>query len=142
MSLDCSQVSLPRWESQHDYGYIHHRLVSISPDLPSISIRISTHIPTFDLSLNTPFMISVILTLHHHHPITFRKRDTRFFTHPLESTGLEFINIRTRETQAGMRIQLRYIGLNDDELPTVANREDWITLRPDQPYLWMRISNR
>lgn len=105
-----------------------------SPNFPSISICTSTHTPTFDLSLNKPFQISVTLTLRYHCSITFRKRDTQFFKHPLGSPGLEFVNIRTGETQAGMRVQSCYIGSNDSELPSEANRQDWITLHPGQPY--------
>jgi hypothetical protein len=33
-----------------------------------------------------------------------------------------------------MRIQLCYVGSNDSDLPTEANKEDWITLLPGQPY--------
>jgi hypothetical protein len=101
---------------------------------PLIFVDISTQIPTFDLSINTPFVISVILTLHHHRPITFRKRDTLFFKYPLGSPGLEFTNIRTNETQIGMRINECYIGSSDGDLPEEANKGDWITLLPDQPY--------
>jgi hypothetical protein len=97
-------------------------------------VDISTQIPTFNLSINTPFVISVILTLHHHRPITFRKRDTLFFKYPLGSPGLEFTNVRTSETQIGMRINECYIGSSDGDLPEEANRKDWITLLPDQPY--------
>jgi hypothetical protein len=101
---------------------------------PLIFVDISTQIPTFDLSINTPFAITVVLTLHHHRPITFRKRDTLFFKYPLGSPGLEFTNIRTSETQGGMRINECYIGSNDGDLPEEANRKDWITLLPDKSY--------
>jgi hypothetical protein len=98
------------------------------PDIP-------TRIPTFDLSLTTPFIITVVLTLHYRYPITFRKRDTRFFTHPLESPGLEFVNIRTGQTQVGMRLMSGLgIGFDDGDLPAEANREDWMLLSPGQPY--------
>jgi hypothetical protein len=108
---------------------------SASPSNPPlIFVDISTQIPTFDLSINTPFAITVVLTLHHHRPITFRKRDTLFFKYPLGSPGLEFTNIRTSETQIGMGINECYIGSSDGDLPEEANRKDWITLLLDKSY--------
>lgn len=89
---------------------------------------------TFDLAINTPFRINFILTLRHHHPITFWMRDTQFFKYPLDSPGLEFTNIRSKEAQAGMRVQICYIGANDSDLPAEADKKDCITLLPNQPY--------
>jgi hypothetical protein len=101
---------------------------------PSISIGISTQISIFDLSINTPFVITVVLTLHYSNPITFRKTDTRFFLNPLQSPGLEFTNIRTRETQVGMRVDVCYFRSDDSDLPVEAYKKEWLTLFPGQPY--------
>ncbi|KAF2828016.1 hypothetical protein CC86DRAFT_203190 [Ophiobolus disseminans] len=110
--------------------------LSQSPvEAPSISICISIPISTFDLALMTPFAINVVLTLHHHHPITFRARDTRFFTNPLGKPGLEFTNIRTGETQVGMEVTMCFIGASEtDILPSEENKSGWITLFQGQPY--------
>jgi hypothetical protein len=66
---------------------------------PAISVCISTQISTFDLSIETPFVITVILMLHYSHPITFQKTDAQFFMNPLQNPGLEFTNIRNGGTQ-------------------------------------------
>jgi hypothetical protein len=104
------------------------------PNIPSITICISTQTSTFDLCPDKPFVITVTLTLRYHRPITFRARDTEFFQRPLYSPGLEFVNIRTGETQVGMTINVCYIGANDSEIPDESNRQEWITLHPGQPY--------
>ncbi|KAF1847678.1 uncharacterized protein K460DRAFT_363729 [Cucurbitaria berberidis CBS 394.84] len=102
--------------------------------LPSISICISTPIPTFDLSLDTPFPITVILKLHYHQPITFRRREEHFFVTPLGDPGLVFTNIRTGEKQIGSRVFVHYMSTNEDGLPTERNKEGWLTLHPGQPH--------
>lgn len=78
--------------------------------------------------------MSVILTLHHDQPITFRRRYTPFFQYPLDDPGLVFTNVRTGEKQIGMRVSTHYMSTNDDGLPKEANKEGWVTLVPEQPY--------
>jgi hypothetical protein len=82
--------------------------------------------------MNTPFVITVVLTLRHISPITFKKGNARFFVNPLQKPGLEFINIRTGETQAGMPV-LCMLNFNDRDLPVEEYKDAWLTLLPGQP---------
>ena len=103
------------------------------PTRPTISVYISTAAPTFDLSLFTPFAIRTVLTLHHDKPITFRKLDTPLFDRLLRNPGLNFTSTRTGKVvnSPGSLCKWR-VGMDEDNLPTEANRDEWMTLFPEQ----------
>ena len=77
--------------------------------------------------------MSIVLTLHHYEPITFRNRDTPLFDRPLSNPGLIFTNTRTGKVIAGAGSLCKWrLDMGEDNLPTEANRGAWTTLFPEQ----------
>jgi hypothetical protein len=101
----------------------------------SISVRISTSSPTLDLSLSTPFKITLELTLHATHPITFRKQFAPLYATRFYKGGFTFTNTRTGESVPRPTINVCYFPCKANEPPTEENRSNWATLFPDTPYI-------
>jgi hypothetical protein len=101
----------------------------------SISVRISTSSPTLDLSLSSPFTITLELKLCATNPITFRKGFAPLFTSYFYNGGLTFTNTRTGESVPRPTIYVDYIPSKANEPPTEENRSNWATLFPDTPYI-------
>jgi hypothetical protein len=101
----------------------------------SISVRLSTSSPTLDLSLSSPFTITLELTLRAAHPITFRKQLAPLFAGRFYKGGLTFTNTRTGQSVPRSTINVCYIPSKINEPPTQENRSNWATLFPDTPYI-------
>ncbi|KAH7337909.1 hypothetical protein BKA66DRAFT_577433 [Pyrenochaeta sp. MPI-SDFR-AT-0127] len=104
---------------------------STVPQLISICISTSAH--TLDLSLDTPFTITLNLTLQSTTPITFNKRSSSLFDKTLSRQGLTFTNISTGKLVPRAKIYVSY--LSSDGLPREEDKEEWVTLFPDQDYV-------
>jgi hypothetical protein len=101
----------------------------------SISVRISTSSPTLDLSLSSPFKITLELTLCATHLITFRKQLAPLFAGRFYKGGLTFTNTRTGQTLPRSTLHVHWIPSKINEPPTEENRSSWATLFPDTPYI-------
>jgi hypothetical protein len=107
----------------------------ISRSTISISVRISTSLPTLDLSLSSPFTITLELILCATYPITFRKQFAPLFMSRFYKGGLTFTNTRTGESVPRPTIHVCYIPSKANEPPTEENRSNRATFFPDLPYI-------
>lgn len=106
------------------------------PSTPiSISLAISTSSPTLDLSLDTPFTLTALATLHSTHAITFQKRHAPIFTRPLFTPGLTLRNTRTGNHVPRPTMHTHYIYSQADAVPTQKRTALWMTLHPRVPHV-------
>jgi hypothetical protein len=105
------------------------------PKSPSVSCRISTSAPTLDLSIPTPFTMTVAVKLDYTYPITISKWDVALFNKLLTVEGLTFTDTQTgRQTTSGRNRACAFRVTSDDPFPRESDKDRWVTLFPDQPY--------
>jgi hypothetical protein len=103
----------------------------------SIAVRITTSSPVFDLSQQTPFTISLALTLTHIYPITFDPRFTTLFNgNLLYNDGLTFTSTATGELVPRNTRDICYMSSSDeDTTPSEQTKNNFITLHPGKEHV-------
>ncbi|KAF2652740.1 NAD(P)-binding protein [Lophiostoma macrostomum CBS 122681] len=114
-----------------------YTLHAMDPQQSKISVSITTSTPTLDLSKHDPFIITITLTLHASHPITFNERLAYLFDgNLLCDDGIVFTNTATQEQVSRDRIQVCYDS-DAHETPTEGKEgtQEFITLVPGEPHV-------
>ncbi len=102
---------------------------------PFITVDISTSAEALDLPSNTPFTITLTLTLHHRMAVTFRRECSDLFSKPLFRHGLTFTNTTTGRLVNRTKRSSCAFGGRIERLPTEGNKAEWTTLFSEEPYL-------
>jgi hypothetical protein len=103
----------------------------------SISVRATTSSSILDLAQQTPFTISLTLTLDHTHPITFDPRSTTLFNgNILYDEGLTFTNTATGELVPRNTRNVCHMDTGDDvTMPSEQAKSNFVTLHPGKEHM-------
>jgi hypothetical protein len=105
----------------------------------SIAVRITTSSPILDLSQQTPFTISLALSLNHTRPITFNPRYSPLFNgNLLYHDGLRFTNTATGAVVRRNTRNVCDMGSSsddDDTMPSEQTKNNFVTLHPGKDHV-------
>jgi hypothetical protein len=103
----------------------------------SISVRATTTSSILDLAQQTPFTISLTLTLDHTHPITFDPRSITLFNgNILYDEGLTFTNTATGELVPRNTRNVCHMNTGDDvTMPSEQAESNFVTLHPGKEHM-------